>query len=182
MIAVLAEGLSIILFTKTKQMKHVLNLGLLALFVLLFTNCQAQEVKAKQKGGKTKMKTTGNAAAISSSNSPDSAAANSNRLANTSWQTYVGNPLNDTIIIHYTVDSSDVRAKSTGEVSINTVYTLNQDTITFHDVGGENACPSEMVGRYHIVIDGDTLKYNLIEDACDGRAAVLKELTWQKLQ
>ena len=171
------------IFTKTKQMKPVLTFSLFALFLLLVTCSQAQEVKAKQKVNKTKVKASGNPASTIAINSTDSSnLANSNQLANTSWQTFVGDPVNDTLVIHYAIDSSDVRSKSGGEILINSVYAVNQDTVTFHDLGGQHACPSDQVGRYHILINGDTLKYDLIEDGCDGRSAVLKELTWQKVK
>ena len=155
-------------------MKHVLSFSLLTLFVLLVTCSQAQEVNTKSKRRNTKVKTE------ASTNQADN--SNTTSLMNTSWATFLGDPVNDTLIIHYTTDSSYVTSKTNGQTLVTSTYQINQDTLTFHDLGGVHACPDNMIAKYRVVISGDALKFDLISDDCDGRGGALKDLTWQRLK
>jgi hypothetical protein len=162
-------------------MKHLFSLCLFMSFLFLFTCSYAQEVKMKSKAHKTKVKTepgTTNTQASSTAAAPN----NTVSLANTSWMTFFADPINDTIINHYAVDSSFVRSKTTGETMVNSVYKLDGDTLTFYDLGGVHACPSNMIGIYRIAITGDVLKLDPISDDCDGRADAIKNVSWQRFE
>src|SRR4051794_20120221 len=100
-------------------MKHVLSCSLFAFFLLLVTCSQGQEVKTKSNGHKTKVKTEAN------TNKADN--SNTTSLINTSWTTYFGDPINDTLIIHYTGDSSYVTSKTNGQTLVTSTYQMNQD-------------------------------------------------------
>jgi hypothetical protein len=165
-------------------MKHLL-LVLCTCFLLLLQSADAQDVKTKAKTGKAKTKEQPASTATGSgsvTSMADASAMKSNDLSltNTSWKTYVGDPLNDTVIIHYSVDAYNAYSQKTKDTLVSGSYKVAGDTLTIHDVSGEHSCPSDMVGKYHLVINGDTMKQELINDECDGRGAVLKELSWQR--
>lgn len=104
--------------------------------------------------------------------------ANAQSLVNTNWKAYIGDPVNDTLVLHIKADSSFVTDR-TGAAVVRSVCKIKGDTLSLDDFDGQFACPS-MVGKYRIAQTGDQLVFALIEDPCDGRAGALPNTKWMK--
>lgn len=100
-------------------------------------------------------------------------------ISNTSWKTYIGDPVNDTLTIHIKTDSSFVTTTG-GAVVVRSLCKLSGDTLSLSDYDGQYACPN-MTGRYKIALKGDELSFVLIDDPCEGRAQSLSGLKWKKV-
>ncbi len=97
-------------------------------------------------------------------------------IDNKNWKAFFGDPINDTLTLHLHADSS-FATNSNGDVMVLTKCTIDGDTLTLADYGGEHACLDTM-GKYKISLEGDILTLTLIEDSCDGRAQVLDGKKW----
>jgi hypothetical protein len=100
-------------------------------------------------------------------------------LSNTNWKTFIGDPLNDSIILHIKLDSSFV-TMSNGAVVVRSVLKVSGDTLSLDDYDGQYACPS-MVGKYKFSRIEGLLSFILVDDPCDGRAQSLANAKWRKV-
>ena len=73
----------------------------------------------------------------------------------------------NTITVEFTSDGKATFANSRG-VLIAAAYRVLGDTIQLRDESGPAACPNE-VGRYLWRMQGDTLRFQLVDDTCAGR-------------
>ena len=167
-------------------MKHLLTLGLITSLLIFSTQSGAQEVKMKSKPGKTKVKGASATDAATAPNAVSVAAtadagmsAMDMSLKNTTWKGYIGDPLNDTLIWKFGIDTVLAQSR-TGDTFVTTNFSTVQDTLTISDVSGEYSCPNE-TARYKFAITGDTMSLTLIEDNCQGRAAALNGTKWQRV-
>lgn len=99
-------------------------------------------------------------------------------VTHTSWSGYYGDPINDTITIHYLKDSSFVTTKK-GDTIVFSKNFLGKDTIKINDAGGTYPCPSE--GIYTYTIKDDILHFKLVSDDCEGRT-VIQDIVWTKVK
>lgn len=104
--------------------------------------------------------------------------ADAQSLVNTNWKAYIGEPVNDTLVLHIKADSSFVTDRS-GMAVVRSVCKIKGDTLSLDDFDGQFACPS-MVGRYKVAQTGEQLLFTLIDDPCDGRAGALPATKWMK--
>jgi len=58
-------------------------------------------------------------------------------------------------------------------------YTKEGEIVTFIDTKGLMACPSDVKGKYELIIGNEELKIKLIDDECEGRASILK-VAWKQ--
>lgn len=65
-----------------------------------------------------------------------------------------------------------------GKVVVKGGYTATQDQIALTDKEGDYACPG--TGKYKWKVEGTSLKFEKVEDDCDGRAAAMSGSTWEK--
>jgi hypothetical protein len=100
-------------------------------------------------------------------------------LSNTNWKTFIGDPLNDSIILHIKLDSSFV-TMSAGTVVVRSLVKVSGDTLTLDDYDGQYACPN-MAGKYKFSRTADVLSFTLVDDPCDGRAQSLSNIKWRKV-
>lgn len=105
--------------------------------------------------------------------------ARAQSLVNTSWKTYIGESVNDTLTLHIKTDSSFV-TNSTGSTVVRSTCKISGDTVTLIDYDGEYACPAQ-AGKYKVTQTGDLLSFVLIDDPCDGRAGALPNSKWRKV-
>ena len=98
-------------------------------------------------------------------------------LVKTSWRGYYGDPINDTITIHYLKDSSYVTS-SKGDTLVVSKNYMTRDTVKIADIGGQYQCPPE--GTYTYVIKGNTLHFILVSDDCEGRQAI-QDIIWTRV-
>ena len=101
-------------------------------------------------------------------------------LKNTTWQSYFGEPINDTLMIYYAGDSSFVQSKLTGATWVTSIYKVKHDTLTVYDIDGLRACATDVMGSYRIAAGADSLKLEPIGDDCRGRFAVFTNATWNR--
>ncbi|HVU96287.1 MAG TPA: hypothetical protein VHE34_13745 [Puia sp.] len=104
--------------------------------------------------------------------------ADAQSLVNTNWKAYIGEPVNDTLVLHIKTDSSFVTDRS-GAAVVRSVCKIKGDTLSLDDVDGQFACPS-MVGRYKVAQTAEQLVFTLIDDPCDGRAGALPATKWMR--
>lgn len=100
-------------------------------------------------------------------------------LSNTNWKIYIGEPLNDSIVLHIKQDSSFV-TMSNGDVVVRSLFKVSGDTLTLDDYDGQYACPS-MAGKYKFSRAADVLSFTLVDDPCGGRAQSLANAKWRKV-
>jgi hypothetical protein len=98
-------------------------------------------------------------------------------LVNTNWNAYLGDPLNDTMVLHIKSDSSFV-TDHTGTVLVRSVCKISGDTISLSDIDGQYACPN-MTGKYKVAQASGVLSFILINDPCDDRAGTLSNTKWK---
>lgn len=82
------------------------------------------------------------------------------------------------VTVEFTSDGKATFTNPRG-LLIAAAYRVTADTIELRDEAGPAACPNE-AGRYLWRIDGDSLRFRLIEDACGGRRAALAT-TWTRV-
>ena len=104
--------------------------------------------------------------------------ADAQSLVNSNWKAYIGDPVNDTLVLHIKADTSFVTDHS-GSPVVRSIYKFSGDTLSMTDFDGEFACPS-MTGKYKVAQTGDQLVFTLIDDPCDGRAGALPATKWMK--
>jgi hypothetical protein len=59
-------------------------------------------------------------------------------------------------------------------------YAVTQDQIVLTDKEGQYACDGSKRGKYRWKVDEKTLKFEKLEDDCDGRANALAGQSWVK--
>ena len=96
-------------------------------------------------------------------------------VQHTSWKAFYSK-IPDTVTLRFENDSVTVLT-STGVPVLQSTYKLKNDIITFKDYGGMNSC-NDLVGSYHVKINGDTLALVVDEDPCDGRTGTLIVKPW----
>jgi len=105
--------------------------------------------------------------------------ADAQSLVNTNWKAYIGDPVNDTLVLHIKADSSFVTTR-TGEAVVRSVCKIKGDTLSLDDYDGEFACLS-MIGKYKVAQVGEQLVFTLIDDPCEGRAGALPATKWMRV-
>jgi len=65
-----------------------------------------------------------------------------------------------------------------GKVVVKGSYTVTEDQIVITDKEGDFACQGP--GKYKWKVEGTSLKFEKVEDECDGRATALSGFTWAK--
>ena len=108
-----------------------------------------------------------------------STAVQAQSFKNTSWRTFIGEPLHDSITIHIRTDSSFVTT-SDGSVVVKSVCKISEDSLTISDYDGQYAC-QDMTGRYKVSLKDDIMTLVLVDDACEGRANNLNNSKWRKV-
>lgn len=98
-------------------------------------------------------------------------------LVNTSWKTFLGGEVNDTLTLHIKQDSSWV-TNTGGAVVVRSACKITKDTVSLQDVEGIYACPGE--GVYKIKVIDDMLIFTLVSDPCEGRSGALPATKWAK--
>ena len=95
------------------------------------------------------------------------------------------NPLKDTkwlgddgLSIDFGKDT--ITATMNGQLVAVVVYQVKDSLITIMDVGGEQACPSDLKGIYTYKLSSGTLTFGLKEDPCDGRAQTVNGMLLTK--
>ena len=96
-------------------------------------------------------------------------------LQQSSWRAFY-NKLPDTLTLNFANDTAAVLS-STGVPVLQSTYKYKNDIVTFHDIGGLNAC-NDLAGSYHVKVNGDTLTLVIDEDPCDARAGMLIIKPW----
>src|SRR5215212_2489111 len=66
-----------------------------------------------------------------------------------------------------------------GKVVVKGSYAVTQDQITLTDKEGDYACLGT-TGKYKWKVEGPSLKFEKIEDDCEGRAGAMLGSTWEK--
>lgn len=102
------------------------------------------------------------------------------RLQNTAWKSFIGQPVNDTIVIRFVTDSMYLQTRS-GETMVSSVFTVTSDTILLNDVSGAIACLNEP-GKYKYAIVADVIKFDLIQDAGRGRVGAITTTKWERVK
>lgn len=65
-----------------------------------------------------------------------------------------------------------------GIVEVQGTYTIDGDQITMQDDAEKSTTAAcENAGSYTISIDGDAMSLTMVDDACEGRAAILNGIT-----
>ena len=100
------------------------------------------------------------------------AAIGQNPLKDTKW---VGN---DGLMVDFSKDT--ITATVNDQIVAIVVYEVKGELITIADVGGDQACPSDLKGIYTFKIASSTLTFALKEDACDGRAQTVNGMVLTK--
>src|SRR5579862_2746832 len=104
---------------------------------------------------------------------------NAQSLVNTAWKGYFGDPINDTLTLHYQKDTFYV-TNTAGDLLVRSILKVSKDTMTVTDFDGQYMCP-QSDGVYKYVIDGDNLNFVLVSDACDGRNAIT-QVKWARVK
>jgi len=76
-------------------------------------------------------------------------------------------------------DDGTHTVSASGKVVVKGSYTVTQDQIAFTDKEGDYACLGT-TGKYKWKVEGTSLKFEKVEDDCDGRATALSGSTWEK--
>jgi hypothetical protein len=100
-------------------------------------------------------------------------------LTNTAWKGYFGDPINDTLTIHYLKDTFYVTNRA-GDMLVRSTLKISKDTMSITDFDGQYMCP-QSDGVYKYSISGDNLSFTLVSDACDGRNAIAN-IKWTRAQ
>ena len=96
-------------------------------------------------------------------------------LVNTAWKGYFGDPINDTLTLHYQKDTFYV-TNTNGDMIVRSVLKISKDTMTVTDFDGQYMCP-QSDGVYKYTINGDNLNFVLVTDPRDGRNAIT-QIKW----
>lgn len=101
-------------------------------------------------------------------------------LQNTAWKSYIGDPVNDTMTIMFSTDTSYFRS-SAGQVMVASSFNVSGDTVKVTDVSGQYACTGH-TGTYKYSITAEGIKFQLIQDVCEGRASIITIPTWRRVK
>jgi hypothetical protein len=102
---------------------------------------------------------------------------NAQSLTNTAWKGFFGDPVNDTLTIHFQKDTFYV-SNPAGDVVVRSVLKISKDTMTITDVDGMYMCP-QSDGVYKYSITGDNISFTLVSDACEGRNGIT-QIKWTR--
>jgi hypothetical protein len=102
---------------------------------------------------------------------------NAQSLVNTSWKGFFGDPINDTLTIHFQKDTFFV-SNTNGDVVVRSILKISKDTMTITDFDGQYMCP-QSDGVYKYSIAGDNLALTLVTDACEGRNGIT-QIKWTR--
>jgi hypothetical protein len=94
--------------------------------------------------------------------------------------TYSAHPQEDqsqTVSLTFS-DESKVVVRMNDQVVVEGTYTVKSERIEIIDRTGPLACDASQVGAYNWKLDGKTLTFKMIEDACDPRKAALTGQPW----
>jgi hypothetical protein len=58
-------------------------------------------------------------------------------------------------------------------------FTITGDTLVVNDFSGQYACLGQ-TGKYKFTITADSIKFDLIDDACEGRVGAITASGWQR--
>lgn len=141
-------------------MQHLLTISLLVSLLLSQQFGYAQDIKAKNNNTDISTDALG--------------------LKNTVWKSYIGGPVSDTMVLKYATDSSYFQSKK-GATMVTSTFAVAGDTVVINDVSGRFACLNQS-GKYHFMITGDWIKFDLIQDGCDGRANAMTSSKWQRIK
>ncbi|HLY71344.1 MAG TPA: hypothetical protein VKR53_16535 [Puia sp.] len=100
---------------------------------------------------------------------------NAQSLANTTWKGLFGDPINDTLTLHFQKDTFYV-SNTPGDVVVRSVLKISKDTMTITDFDGQYMCP-QAEGVYTYIISGDSIAFTLVSDACEGRNGIT-QIKW----
>jgi hypothetical protein len=100
---------------------------------------------------------------------------NAQSLVNTSWKGFFGDPINDTLTLHFQKDTFFV-SNANGDAVVRSILKISKDTMTITDFDGQYMCP-QSDGVYKYSIDGDNLGFTLVTDGCEGRNAIT-QIKW----
>jgi hypothetical protein len=103
---------------------------------------------------------------------------NAQSLLNTAWKGFFGNPINDTLTLHYQKDTFFV-TNTNGDMLVRAILKVSKDTMTVTDFDGMYMCP-QSDGVYKYAITGDFLNFTLVSDPCDGRNAIT-DVKWMRV-
>lgn len=98
-------------------------------------------------------------------------------LQNTAWKFYV-EELHDTLTMHLGTDTT-FSTSSSGDLIVRSLYRVVKDTIKLKDVDGQYPC-MEGEGVYRYSIEGDYMKFILVNDPCQNRSDALKDCRFLK--
>ena len=98
-------------------------------------------------------------------------------LQNTAWKFYV-EALHDTLTMHIGADTSSTLSSS-GDLIIRSLCKVVKDTIRMKDIDGQYPC-MEGEGVYRFTIEGDYMKFTLVNDPCENRSEALKDCRFLK--
>jgi len=99
-------------------------------------------------------------------------------LKGTAWKFYV-EALHDTLTMNIGAADSSYTTTSSGDVVIQSLSKLQNDTLRIRDYGGEYYCP-DGEGVYKISLEGDYLNFLLITDPCTNRSEALNGAKFRK--
>jgi len=75
-------------------------------------------------------------------------------------------------------DDETHTVSANGKVVVKGSYAVTEDQIVITDKEGDFACQG--AGKYRWKVEGTSLKFEKVEDDCDGRATALSGSTWEK--
>src|SRR5258708_33809889 len=103
---------------------------------------------------------------------------NAQTLNHTVWKAFLAGSLNDTVTLRVGVDTC-VATNSGGDILVRSIWKINKDTLTIHDIDGQYPC-TDSDGVYQFTLSEGDLSLNLIRDLCDGRASAINGVRWIK--
>lgn len=89
----------------------------------------------------------------------------------------VGKYANGDLTINFSEDGTHTVSLN-DKVVVKGSYAVTQDQIAITDKEGEYSCAS--TGKYKWKVDGTSLKFEKVEDECDGRVSAIAGAAWEK--
>lgn len=77
-------------------------------------------------------------------------------------------------------DDGSHSVSANNEVVVKGSYTVREDQIVLTDKEGRYSCGEAKPGKYRWKAEGKTLKFEKLEDDCEGRASALSGQSWVK--
>lgn len=91
----------------------------------------------------------------------------------------IGAYVNGMFTITFLADGNH-NVSAEGNVLVKGSYVVSGDQLVLTDKEGEYACGADQPGKYKWTVEGTSLKFEKVEDACEGRAAALAGQLWTK--